>query len=344
MKIGIITRWNATCGISMHAELITPEFMKMGHEVVIFAPHVHTANRWWHHKIIRENEEEFVIRCYSELEPESFAGGEFDDDVVIEEDPDYLIVESYASIPYVHIERLMQKLDCVRVAVIHEGRKRDIRYSDMRCFDAIVVFDERFLKEMLWDYREIVRIIPYPCHPVVKGNRKFAEDGLVFFSFGRQPEEEYSPYIEALDWLSKKYEFTYRIVRSDGLLNVKRPWLKQERKRLTNEEVYEFLHASDIHLLPKGYTDAVVVSSTLFQCLGSLVPTVVPNTRHFEGLSDIAVIYNSPYDLKSKLVRLIEDESYRLSIVRAAERYVEKNRCDKIARKFIQLYEELAKR
>ena len=50
--------------------------------------------------------------------------------------------------------------------------------------------------------------------------------------------------------------------------------------------------------------------------MGSLVPTVAPNTRHFESLPVVdgvtpAVIYSDIYDLRRKIVRLIEDEEYR---------------------------------
>ena len=76
--------------------------------------------------------------------------------------------------------------------------------------------------------------------------------------------------------------------------------------------------------------------------MGSLVPTVAPNSRHFENLPEIngvtpAVIYSDIYDLRRKIVRLIEDEEYRKKVSKAAERYVEENRSDKIARKYINV-------
>jgi len=59
-----------------------------------------------------------------------------------------------------------------------------------------------YVEEMLHDCRKKVEIIPYPCYPPREGKRKFAEDRLIFFSFGRQPVEEYEAFIEALDGLS----------------------------------------------------------------------------------------------------------------------------------------------
>lgn len=185
-------------------------------------------------------------------------------------------------------------------------------------------------------------MIPYPCYPVNPGNRKFGEDGIKFFSFGRQPEKEYADFIEALDRLSSKYDFIYRIVRSDGLLNFSRRWLIQERERIKDtEEVYRYLHSSDIHLLPKGRTDKVVVSSTLCQCIGSLVPTVAPNTRHFETLPEDnpVLLYRDVDDLVNKLSLLIEDENTREKLRENARRYVEENRMDVITDKFLKLFE-----
>ncbi len=338
MNIGILSRWNATCGVSMHAELIGREFLKMGHSLRVFAPYVQSANRWWHHKLIREDED-FVIRCYEELHPRTLDGGYIDEEKIFSENLDYLIIESYVSLPYFHVEKLVKKLGnrVTTALVVHEGRREDVRYSSLDIFDAVTVFDERYIREVVRSPN--VRIIPYPCHPVKRGRRKFAEDVLTFFSFGRQPAREYLDYIGALS--SLEYDFIYRVVRSNGLLPFSEPWLHQERKRLTTEEVYAHLHSSDIHLLPKGKTSYVVVSSTLFQCLGSLTPTVVPDTRHFEALPEPkpVVVYETREDLLSKLKMLIEDSSYRKNIIKAAEDYVERNRSDVVAKKFLTLAE-----
>lgn len=346
-SIGIFSRWNATCGVSMHAELIGKEFIKMGHDLKIFASYVYSANRWWHHKIIR-SDEDFVIRCYDELHPETMSGGRIDEEKVLSEDIDYLVVESYVSLPYTELERLIAKIKrrIKIVVVIHEGRREDIRYSNLRIFDAVVVFDERYVKEMLYDCRDIVRIIPYPCHPIKRGKRRFAEGKLTFFSFGRQPIGEYEDYVEVLDDLTLKYDFVYKVVRSDSLLPFNKPWIQQEQKRLRSCELYEYLHSSDIHLLPKGKTRYVVVSSTLFQCLASLTPTIAPNTRHFEALPLIngvkpVVVYEDVDDLRKRIEMLVEDEEYRRNVIKAAEEYVKENRSDRIARRFIELFEEL---
>ncbi len=380
--IGLFTRWNATCGVSMHAELIGREFIRMGFDIKVFAPHIQSADRWWHHRIVREDEE-FVIRCYDEIPPSRKGYGNIEEDKILREDFDYLIVESYTPMPQERLERLIprmrrEKKDLKVVAVIHEGAREHIRY-DIRIFDAVVVFDERYVDEIFKldsayrmnagdavrvsdavvvnvgaaDFYEayeapLIEVIPYPCMPVLRRwIRKFGEDGYIkFFSFGRQIFEEYNDYIHALDELSAEYDILYHVVRSDGLLPISRDWLVQERRRLSNKALYEMLHSSDIHLLPKSPTKFVVVSSTLHQCLGSLCITVVPDTRHFEMLPKIgeekpAVVYENVEDLVNKLRALINDGEYRENVRDAAMKYVEKNRCDKIAKKFIQLFHRI---
>ena len=337
-SIAILSRWNATCGVSLHAELIGQEFLNLGYNLKIFAPKIESASRWWHHRIVREDDGFFVKRCFEERDL-NLSDGNLDEEVILSEDFDFLIVESYISLPYADIEKILPevKKKAKVVAVIHEGSRADIEYS-LEKFDKVIVFDERY-KKMLGKI-ENVEIIPYPCHPIVEGRRKFGEDGLKFFTFGRQPSQEYEDYFRVLDKLCERYIFTYHIIRSDGFIAFKRPWLIQERKRVY--DVYPYLHAADIHLIPKGNAKRVVVSSTFYQCLGALTPVVVPNTRHFETLPEIngvkpAVVYQDVEDLEEKIVRLIEDEKFREQVVSAARVYVERNRSDRVAKRFIEV-------
>ncbi|MET1124753.1 MAG: glycosyltransferase, partial [Archaeoglobaceae archaeon] len=339
--IAVLSRWNATCGVAMHAELIVPEFVKMGHEVTVFAPYVESASRWWHHRIVREDED-FVVRCYEERSPEG-EGGKIDFDEILKRDFDVLLVESYSSIPHLDVQKLageLKKRGVKTFVVIHEGYKKDLRYEDYSNFEKLVVFDDRYVKELL-DVKEKAVIIPYPCHPLNPTKRKFSEDGLKFFSFGRQPIEEYEPFLKALEILERDYDFIYRVVRSNGELPYERGWLIQERRRLkNNREVYEELHRADVFMLPKGDSKGVVVSSTLYQCMGALVPTIVPNTRHFELHEREVVKFSNVEDLVEKIRRLIEDEDYRRSVVESAKKYVEENSSKKVAEKFLRLFNE----
>ncbi len=355
-KIAVLSRWNATCGISMHAELIVNEFLKKNYDIIVFAPTRESANKWWHHKIIRKEDEDFVIRCYKEVDPNG-KGGKIDKNLILSEDFDVFIVESYASIPYKEIEEMLPKIKkkSRTIVIIHEGCRDHIKYSSLDIFDAVVVFDDRFIKEIVGSMcsPEKIHIVPYPCiydEEYVRRRKKEInkEKGneITFFSFGRQPISEYNDYINALKKLRRKYNLTYKIVRSNGLLSVKEPWIYQISDRPNTEEIYKYLENADVHLLPKGKTRYVVVSSTLCQCLSSLCPTVVPNTRHFETLPSIngvkpAVIYNDVQDLVKKIERLIEDSEYRTKVLEAAEIYARENSAKRVVKMLENLFKIL---
>ncbi|NPB07898.1 MAG: glycosyltransferase [Aquificae bacterium] len=344
MKIGILSRWNATCGVSLHAEMVGRELLRRGYEITVFAPYKESANRWWHHKLIREDEP-FVVRCYEETSPDG-REGRLDIGRVLSSEIDVLIVESYEKLPYGDVERLVALLrdrGVPSIVVIHEGLPEDVRYSDLNLFERIVVFDERFLREVLGNRvnKEKVEVIPYPCYPVREGKRRFAQDGRIrFFSFGRQPREEYCPYLEALKVFRKKSErpFLYRVVRASELLRFWEEWFEQEEGVLDYEDIVRELHSSDFHLLPKGNTRRVVVSSTLYQVLGTLTITFVPDNRFFEtlprGEKAPVVFYGDVEDLLEKIQTLCREEELRERIRENARRFVEENEVGRITDRF----------
>lgn len=348
-------RWNATCGVALHAELLGRELLRMGHNLIVFAPTLESASKYWHHKRIRRRDEEWVVRCYDESEPESANGGRVDGKKLLSLDYDVFILESYKQIPYEEMNGLMPKIrrKAKAILVVHNGNGGELERLNLNLFDAIVVFDERYLREVLNGRGEKVYIIPYPCHPVVEGSWRrldFAEGKIVFFSFGRQPIQEYGDYLAVLEKLSRKYDLLYWIVRSDGEVPARKRWVLQWFERPSIEKLYEYLHSADIHLLPKGKnTRNVVVSSTCYQCLGSLCPIVAPDTRYFETLPEEdgvgpIVKYRNREDLEGKLERLIEDEEYRRKVIQLARKYVEENSSERVAERFLALFEELSEK
>ncbi|RUM28746.1 MAG: glycosyltransferase family 1 protein, partial [Aquifex sp.] len=328
------------------AEMVGRELLRRGYSVIVFAPYLESASRWWHHKLIRPDED-YVIRCYEEISPDG-KEGKLDLDKVLEKTIDFLIVESYEKLPYKDVERLVKILKdkgIPSIAVVHEGAYEDIKYSDMNVFERVCVFDERYVKEVLKDKvkEEKIEIIPYPCYPVREGRRKFSQDGVIrFFSFGRQPKEEYCPYVEGLKVFKREFpNVKYRIVRGMEPLKVFEDFIEQEEKVLDYEEIIKELHSADFHLLPKGNTKRVVVSSTLYQVLGTLTITVVPDNRFFETLprgEDAPVIfYRDVLELVEELKRASKEEEYRKRIKENARKFVEENSVEKITNRFEEL-------
>jgi len=351
MRIAIFSRWNATCGISLHAELLGREFINLGHEILVFAPYVNSANRWWHHKIIKDDED-YVIRCYYENDPIEGTSGRVDEDKILQHKFDVLLVESDRCIPYRSVEKLVSKLrgKCPVILVIHEGLKEHIQYSDLSIFDAIVVFDNRYINEVIGNGKHgNIHIIPYPCHPPVSRKRRaFGEDLIKFFSFGRQPINEYDDYINTLSWLDKllHLRFRYLVIRSDQPLPYKASWLIQNTGRLPTSEIYKILQDVDVHFIPKANTRKVVVSSTFYQTVGSLTPIIAPYTRHFEAIPKIngmkpIILYRNIEELKSVVIKIIEDNKFRRKIIDTMRKFALKNSSRIIAQKFLILFESL---
>ncbi len=331
MKVGFLSRWNATCGVSLHAEMIGRELVKLGHKIIVYAPTVKSASKWWHHRII-SSDEEYVYRCYEESSPDGRYRGSLDKDLILSMDLDALIIESYTSIPYRYVEELVIEIKKRRgypvILVVHEGSREDIKYSRLDIFDSIVVFDERYIYEVLGGYGRDVYIIPYPCNPPVEKSYKKLGDVIKFFTYGRQPINEYNPYLNALDRLyrSGRFRFRYIVYRSDGLLPYSYEWMEQYSHRLSIEELSNIIREMDVILLPKSNVNKVVVSSTFYQIVGFLTPIIAPNTRHFEAIPKVygvkpIVLFDSEGDLINKIVKLIEDEDYRISVIEAMRKY-----------------------
>ena len=58
MKIVMMSRWNIPCGVSLHAELIGREWVKMGHDLQVLAPVEVEGYRC-------DVDEPYVKRCYT---------------------------------------------------------------------------------------------------------------------------------------------------------------------------------------------------------------------------------------------------------------------------------------
>jgi len=343
--IGILSRWNATCGVSLHAEMIGREFLRNGIQVKVFAPYLQSASKWWHHISIREDEP-YVIRCFEEISPEG-SEGRIDMDSVLKERLDALIVESWPSLSKTDVETLvweLKKRGVPSYLIVHDALRKDIKYGSLNIFEKVLIFHEGF-KEIIDGKvdEDRVHIVPYPCVEIHKRERQFAEDGIIrFFSFGRQPEEEYLDYLETLKGLERDLpSFSYKVIRCSELLPYKYGWLEQEKRVLDLDGIYDNLLQSDIHLIPKGRTEGKVVSSTLFQTMGSLCISIAPDTNYFEDVKRCRpspiVLYSDRKDLKEKILKVVHDKELRDMLVDSAKRYITENNIHRIAYRILSL-------
>jgi glycosyltransferase involved in cell wall biosynthesis len=335
--------------VSLHAELVARFLRRSGVDVRVYAPTIKTAIRDWHH-ILLGRDEDYVIRCYDETVDPSSVSARGCRGLISGWDPDIIIVECYNRLPSRSIgEELLHAWSSGAriVYVIHyfnyDEAAEHIRYLPP---GAVAVFDDRLLREVLYPYRNAIeaytKVIGYPCaEPVETEPYRLVgtEDKFLFFSFGRQPVEELSDYVRVLDELSRRYDIAYYVVRSSKeRLPWRKNWLIVEYRKLGLREVYSRLYGADTHLIPKGWTWRVVVSSTLYQTMASATPIVVPDTRYFEAVPPTVVIkYWGVRDLARKLSQILDDPGILEKYKRALIEYCNRFSVERIVHELVEL-------
>lgn len=359
MKIAIMSRWNATCGVSLHAELLGRKFREMNYEVKVFAPTLESANNDWHHRLVDVEDESWVYRIYSETNEFYYPdGGWIDYDILLNEDYDILLVEGYQRLPVKHLKKIIKQLKrkAKLVLVVHTGYIRDLLPYMKIPWDAITVFDTRYINELIKiiDPRVVEKtiVIPYP-HAIIDDVKpfypEFGRNKIVFITYGRQPVAEYLDYLKVLQRLNMEYDIVYWIIRSDNALPFKEPWIVQWVESPSIRTIYSYVMGSYIHLLPKSDSKAVVVSSTVAQILYSGTPTVVPNTRYFETIQvskngfGPVVKYDlgNTVDLYRKLKILIENKNVYKMVSQKAREYALRYSDRFVAKTYIDLFRKL---
>ena len=339
----MLTTWNATDGTSLHAELVGREWAKTN-SLTVFAPTFESMKNYWAHLLIREDED-FVIRGFEQ----SWGKPGWVDEGLATDDCDVLVVEALDRMPVRTLVEMFPSIKAKKVQVIHEWTLPDIRgYFDLD-FDAIVCFDERYRTMLLEKYPpEKIHIIPYPCHPVSQGSKKRAreilglpEDKVILFSFGRQPLFEYDDYLWLANELAKEMDLLYLVIRSDDeknfdIVNHKfktaSSFCELRFERPEMDRLYDYLYATDIHLIAKTPSDNIVVSSTVLQSLGSGTPVVIIDSRYVELHGEEVIKYRlgDRADLKSQCFRVLKDSIFREKTLDYARKYVNENDAMKI--------------
>ncbi len=248
-------------------------------------------------------------------------------------------------------------------------------------WDALVCFDKRYEKFLLEYFpKNKIHMIPFPCHPIIFKNHEEVREKLnlptkskIILSFGWRITEILET-IPILDQVNKTHDFTYIVLTNpehydDWQIKVLYEFTKKNCKSseplnpskclklIENtynfikfiydspsiEKLYDYLIASDLLLVHKNETppDEVVISSTVIFALGSLTPIITSDTKFVETLEDEVIKYKSLQELKEKLTKALEDEEFVRKVKERAFDYAMKNSADVIARKYIQLFEEL---
>jgi hypothetical protein len=345
MKIVMMTRWNIPCGVSLHAELIGREWVKMGHDLQVLAP---AELEGYHYDV----DEPYVKRCYTLRNKPGYF---FDPKAFLKRDCDIFVVQNLEILP---MEDLFKVYPFIRerartVFVVHEGKPpKDSIFYEFD-WDAVVCFDERykrFLKDIYSDDK--IKVIPYPCHPVMHGDKVEARrklglplDKKIIFNYGigiyrhlhllpilQGINEDYPLIFLTLTHIQDWYNL-FEAVKG------RYPFIELRRGDIPVGKLYTYLHASDALLVHKDSAEAIVVPSTAYLCLGSGCPILAYNTNFFETFDKEVIKYSG---LAEAIVKVFEDRESVKDTVRIAEQYARQNSSHEIAKRFIELFVSLA--
>ena len=344
MRIAIMGPWNDCCGIAVHARLVGQALLDMGHELVVFASR---RERPVGRIPVDVEDEPFVRRNWDmyrygdRIEDDAPLDLFFDPAPMLEEDYEVLIVEKPCTTPLSKLVPIFGELKAkARVlAVMHEGRVPANRNLYRLRWDVATVFDGRFMElygHLLNAGR--VEVVPYPCHPVVEGDRKSArdalglpDDGAIVMAFGLRARALW-PIMPVLDGLAGRYDIRLLILveherfMPDALsLRARYGFVMIRRGAPDFEGLYAYLHASDALLLHRPPADYVPVSSTVQLCLGALRPILCPDNNFFEIYGDAVLRYSGPDELEEKLKAVLEGDGLEELIERAREFVLERD-------------------
>jgi len=346
MNIAMMSAWNTDSGVSVHAELIGREWLKMGHRLQVFS--FFTSD--FHGTAIVGEDEEYVVRCFTTsgcsnryLDPRPILSADYD--VFVAQDLGMLPKDELAKI-FHHIRRKAST-----ITVIHDsGPSPDPSFYQFD-WDKIVCFDHRY-ESFLQKYHPVDKIstIPFPCHPLRRGNQQEARVKLglphekkILLIFGHRVKE-HLPLLPIIREGNSELPLLLLIVSQkdlDELQGMEGIEVETRRESPSIESLYSYLHASDVLILHRNPCDGVVVSSAAYQCLGSGCPILARDSTFFETLGDVVITYSDNREFKESLLDVLHGgERYQAS-QRVLEGFIKKNSAETVAKKYIDLFQTI---
>ncbi len=346
MKIAMMTAWNTDSGVSVHAELIGREWVKMGHELKVFSFFASD----FHGTAIVGEDEDYVTRCFTTsacgnpcIDPRPILGSDYD--VFVVQDLGMLPKDQLAKI-FHHIRRKAST-----ITVIHDsGPSSDPSFYQFD-WDRIVCFDHRY-QEFLREYhpQDKICIIPFPCHPLRRGTRHEARAKLglpqerkILLIFG-QRVKEHLPLLPVIKEVNSHLPLLLLIVSQKDLEELREiEGIEVEiRKECPSiGSLYDYLYAADVLILHRNPCDGVVVSSAAFQCLGSGCPILARGSTFFETLGDVVITYSDLLEFKESLFDVFHGRDRYQASQSALEGFIERNSAEAVAKQYIELFQAL---
>jgi hypothetical protein len=353
MRIGMICAWNSNSGASIHAELVGRAWVEMGHELSVFSFYPYS----FHGTALVNEDESYVTRCFTTSTADEVR---FDPRPLLAAQYEVFVVQDHGMIPNDPLGKIFHRIRkrAKTVAVIHDGKLSEDPSFYQFPWDAVVAFDDRyrsFLAEAYWD--EKIVEVPYPAYPLVPGDMSVARARLglpaerkIILLFGPAAASAVEA-IPALNDLCQEDANRmillvtedeealqgFRAARNAGGLRIE---IREEAPGI--QKLYDYLYASDALLLHKYSAGHAVISSTVFQCLGSGCPIVALDSNYLYPFRQGEVlIYRDLEGLKAHLRdALSKGEGFARSR-QAVETFLAKNNATEVARRFIELFGSL---
>lgn len=341
--------WNTDSGASIHAEFIGREWVKAGHQLSVFSFYDYS----FHGTAITNRDEDYVIRCFT---TSKYPQVKFDPVPFLEEDYEVFVVEDLGMLPQDPLGKIIHwiKRKAKTVTVIHDGRLSEDPSFYQFDWDAIVGFDERYMEFLRKGYpKEMLHQIPYPCHPLRVGDMKAARRILnlptekkILFMFG--PAAKIAA--DTIPWILRYgsgYPLLILVVSRDkeaikkARQHSRNIDIEVREETLTLSQLYDYLHACNALIFNKPSSPHAVVSSMIFQCLGSGCPIIARDSNFIKTLQNEVLKFRNRKEFGESLAEALEQRERYKSIVESAKKYVHKNSAEVVAQRFIDLFEDL---
>lgn len=355
--------WNTDSGASFHCEMIGKALAEQNHKINVF-----TFYKWnFHGTQITGKDEGHVTRCFttSKAKPPKLNPRPF-----LNKDYNVFIVEDLGMLPKKQLAKIFPKIKekAKTINVIHDGKPSTDPAFWQFDWDAVVCFDKRYQRFLFKAYdKDKIHIISYPCHPWQEGNKNKSRKKLnlplnkkIIFLFGPAAKHAVK-LIPSISKIASAYPILLLVAAKDKETvklfsavkkKIQKTQKQKEKQKLDIEirqeapdikRLYDYLHAVDCLLFNKKSTDHVVVSSTVFQCLGSGCPIIARNSNYVEYFNKEILRHSNEKELKKALIDVFSKSKKYYASIKAAKAYVKHNSALAISKRYIKLFNLLLK-
>lgn len=341
LKIGMMGAWNLDAGSSVHAELIGREWVRKGHDLRVYS----YLQSDFHGTTFVGEDESYVTRCFRVSEY-------LDPRPILNSDHDIFVVQNLGMLPRDDLRKIFHRIrkNARTVNIIHEAKlPSDPSFYQFQ-WESIVCFDQRYRKFLREAFpEEKIHVIPFPCHPIAKGNKAEARLKLalplnckILLVFGQHVEKDLE-LLQSISTLGIRYPILLLVVSIHAPNRIVASNIQVDiRNEAPNiGRLYDYLHASDALILNRQVETKAVVSSTAHQCLGSGCPIIALDSPFFKNFHKEILKYRTADEFEACLIEVMESGNMLMKTIQAAEEYARKNTAEKIAERYIELFQKL---